>query len=132
MDSFSFSLITPEAVYCAEPAREVEAPGLCGEFGVLPGHMDFISALQAGIVRVEGVNGAKKRLFIAGGVAEVNAVSCTILAEEVVDLSSFSRTDAEARLEAARIRLNETYDAPARIQAERAVKLAETLLDFAA
>lgn len=106
----------------------VEAPGTLGEFGVLPGHMHFISTLRPGIVTIHETEDKATRVFVAGGIAEVNPVSCTILAERVIDLATLTRADAEARLTRAKAALDETLDETAKNDAAREIELAETLV----
>lgn len=128
MQSLQFDLVTPQAVFFSGAVKMVEAPGTLGDFGVLAGHMPFISTLKAGKITIHQESGNQSRLFVAGGIAEVNAAACTILAEQVVDLASFTRADAEARLAKAKSAQQDAFDDNARQTAEREVKLAEALL----
>ncbi len=43
------SLTTPRGSVIDTEVDEVTAPGALGEFGVLPGHIPFLSALRAGV-----------------------------------------------------------------------------------
>lgn len=127
MNTFTFDLVTPQATLFSGAVNMVEAPGTLGDFGVLAGHMPFISTLRAGLVTIHETAGIKK-IFVAGGIAEVNAKSCTILAEQVIDLDKLTRADAEARLAAAKAAANNAFDESAKIVAASEVKLAEALL----
>ena len=128
IDTLTFDLVTPQATFFSGQVTMVEAPGTLGDFGVLPGHMPFISTLRAGVVTVHDGKSSQSRMFVTGGIAEVNAQSCTILAEQVVDLGSFSRADAEARLAKAKETADSTFDDDAKIVAIREVEMAEALL----
>lgn len=77
-------LITPEKILFSGDITQVNLPGEAGDFGVLPGHMPLIAALQAGIAEIETTAG-KERYTIGGGVAEITPDKCVVLA-----------TDAEA------------------------------------
>ena len=44
------SITTPTGALVDTEADEVTAPGALGEFGVLPGHIPFLSALKAGVL----------------------------------------------------------------------------------
>ena len=46
------TVVTPTGSVVAGEAEELVAPGVEGEFGVLPGHVSFISALRAGVLTV--------------------------------------------------------------------------------
>ncbi len=107
----------------------VEAPGVCGDFGVLPGHMAFISALRPGVVTIHGEK-MPVRVFVASGVAEVNADSCVILAEHVVDLSAVTHADAEVRLAQAKTALDNAFDDASRVDAARELAVAEAIVNL--
>jgi F-type H+-transporting ATPase subunit epsilon len=51
------SLTTPRGALVDQDVDEVNAPGVLGEFGVLPGHVPFLSALRPGVLvyRAQGV-----------------------------------------------------------------------------
>ena len=51
MEKLHLEIITPEKLLVREDADIVEAPGAAGEFGVLPGHVPFLSTLDHGEVR---------------------------------------------------------------------------------
>lgn len=87
--TFKFELISPEEKLISEDVTMVTIPGEEGEFGVLEGHSPLLSAVKAGVVRVnkEAMNDNPRRIFVAGGFADVGPTHCTLLAEEVHDLS---------------------------------------------
>ncbi|HEY0901076.1 MAG TPA: ATP synthase F1 subunit epsilon [Micavibrio sp.] len=89
--SFNFELVSPERRLISEPARMAVVPGEEGDFGVLPGHASLVATIRPGIVEVHGADGsAVRRIFIAGGFADVTATSCTILAEEAINVSDLN------------------------------------------
>lgn len=128
MNTFMFDLVTPQATFFSGAVTLVEAPGTLGEFGVLAGHMPFISTLKPGVVRVHEQAQTQTRLFVAGGIAEVNPSSCTILAEQVVDLATVTRADAEARLAKAKEAQENAFDEDAKFVAAQELETAEALL----
>ena len=79
--------------------RQVTIPGTEGEFGVLEGHSPLLSGVKAGIVRVHknAMNDNPRRIFVAGGFADVTADRCVLLAEEAQDLTlvDISALDAD-------------------------------------
>ena len=95
-DTFKLELVTPEKLVFSAEVAMVEIPGEEGDFGVLAGHSPFISTIRPGIVTIYSDH--PQRVFVAGGVAEVNPASCTILAEKVIDLAQATLSDAQARL----------------------------------
>jgi F-type H+-transporting ATPase subunit epsilon len=48
------SVTTPTGALVETDADEVIAPGVLGEFGVLPGHIPFLSALRPGVLSFRG------------------------------------------------------------------------------
>lgn len=98
-------IVTPAGVVVREDVDEVEAPGVLGHFGVLPGHRPFMSQLRAGQLRYRT---GKDDHFVAvhWGFAEVLPNKVTILVEtaEVADDIDLSRAEsakqrAETRLQ---------------------------------
>jgi F-type H+-transporting ATPase subunit epsilon len=77
-------VVTPKGVAVAGEADAVTAPGLVGEFGVLPGHGPFISALKPGVLRVR-LGGNDRRYAVGRGYAEVKQNRVVILVEDAVD-----------------------------------------------
>ena len=75
-----FELATPNRLVVSEDVDEVVAPGLQGYFGVLPGHVPFLTSLQSGEVSYRSGR-TEQYLAVSGGFAEVQGDRMTILAE---------------------------------------------------
>ena len=83
-DTFTFELVTPDKLLLSTQAVYVNAPGVEGDFGVLPGHMPFVSLLREDSVLSINDETDKTHVFtISGGLAQVTATSVTILAEGI-------------------------------------------------
>lgn len=83
----NFSLVSPEREVFTGLVDQVDAPGVEGDFGVLPEHAPFMTALREGPVTV--FTGTARRVFtVRGGFADVNAEGLTILAEEASEVSA--------------------------------------------
>ncbi len=83
----SFSLVSPEREVFAGQVDQVDAPGVEGDFGVLPDHAPFMTALREGQVTVH--NGGSTRVFtVRGGFADVTPAGLTILAEEASEAAA--------------------------------------------
>lgn len=73
-------IVTPVRPIVDAEVTEVVVPGSEGEFGVLPLHVTFLGALAPGVLTyVE--DGAKRRVVLDGGFAEVRGDDLTILAD---------------------------------------------------
>ena len=64
------SLTTPRGSLVEAEVDEVTAPGAMGEFGVLPGHVPFLSALQPGVFSFR-TKDQTRVLAVSEGVLEV-------------------------------------------------------------
>ncbi len=73
-------IVTPDRNLLSEEVEYVGAPGVSGEFGVLPNHIPFLSALGIGSLFYKK-NGKKFFIFLSGGFAEVTPTKVTVLAE---------------------------------------------------
>lgn len=60
-------VITPISVCVDRPARRIVAEGPDGRFGMLPGHIDFVSELVPGILLYETEEGAERFVAINSG-----------------------------------------------------------------
>ncbi|MDD2218527.1 MAG: F0F1 ATP synthase subunit epsilon [Desulfoplanes sp.] len=79
-NTIHFEIVTPDRQLLSEDVEYVGAPGINGEFGVLPNHIPFLSALGIGSLYYKK-NGKKYYVFIAGGFAEVSPQKVSVLAE---------------------------------------------------
>ena len=78
-DKITLRVVTPSQLLLDEEVDEVTAPGVLGQFGVLPNHIAFLGLLEAGEVSYR--HGATRRfLAVSGGYAEVLDNVMTILA----------------------------------------------------
>jgi len=79
-DRFQLRIYTPERELADCEVREVTAPGVWGEIGVLPDHAALVTILEAGVLSYRG-SGEVTRLRISGGFAEVRDNVMTVLAD---------------------------------------------------
>lgn len=78
-DQLVLDVVTPEALLVSEAVDEVTAEGVEGDFGVLPGHINFLTALRPGVLTYR-IGTSVHRVEIPGGIAEVLNNRVTILA----------------------------------------------------
>jgi F-type H+-transporting ATPase subunit epsilon len=97
--TFNFELVSPEKILVSESAWQVVIPGEDGYFGVRAGHMSLIAAIRPGVVEVIAKEGEQARkIFIAGGFADVTAQNCTILAEQAINVSDLDAVKIEQEI----------------------------------
>ena len=96
----NFDLVSPEAKLVSEPMYLVEIPGDDGTFGVSAGHCSLVSSLRYGVVRLRRDENSDEvqEIFIAGGFADVTPESCTILAEQAINVKDMDLESLEQYL----------------------------------
>ena len=107
-DKILLEIVTPDRKLLSAEADVVVCPGVEGQFGVLHGHIPFLSALDIGEMYYR--DGAKTEyLSVSGGFAEVTSKKVTIVAEAAelgreIDIERARRAmeRAEKRLAAAK------------------------------
>ena len=105
-------LVTPERQLLDTDVEEVYAPGVLGQFGVLPEHVNFLTALGTGELRYR-TNGADHYVAVSGGILEVLDDLVTVLAdtaESAEEIDVARARQAEERLKHALART--AADAP--------------------
>jgi F-type H+-transporting ATPase subunit epsilon len=95
-DTLKLEIVTPDGVKLAEEVEQFTAPGVEGEFGVLPQHAPFLTALIAGIVTYTQ-GGQTTSVAIGSGFAEVNGDKAVLLTNKFV---------TKETLDAVRVRLD--------------------------
>jgi F-type H+-transporting ATPase subunit epsilon len=73
-------IVTPHGLVLSEDVDEVTAAGTEGEFGVLPGHVPFITTLKVGMLILKKDN-KTEYVFVNSGYAEVSTDKVVILAD---------------------------------------------------
>jgi F-type H+-transporting ATPase subunit epsilon len=125
--TFKFELVTPERIELSEDVEQVLVPGMEGQFTVLPGHTPVISTLRPGVVEVTRPDARRTRIYVKGGVAEVDAEHVTLLAERALDLEAVEPATIAEELEAAEADLAAAADDAARLVAAAAVESLRSL-----
>ncbi|MGO9602156.1 MAG: ATP synthase F1 subunit epsilon [Candidatus Binataceae bacterium] len=94
-DLFSLKLVTPTGIVFEGQVKQVTAIGPLGEFGVLADHINFITSLLPGVLRIEKQGGITETWVISGGLAEVKDGTMTLLASGAEAPTSIDRAQAE-------------------------------------
>jgi len=104
--TIKLEIVTPDRVVLSEDVEYVGVPGVMGQFGVLKNHIPFLSALSIGSLYYKK-DGETKYVFVAGGFAEVDGDSITILAEAAERAEEIDIERARKAKERAEKRLQE-------------------------
>ncbi len=99
-ETTDFELVSPEKLLISQPAEMVVVPGTEGDFGALPRHAPMITGVRPGVIDVYENGKVEKRIFVAGGFAEVTETRITVLAEEAIPLTELTAEGVLARIRA--------------------------------
>ncbi|MCP9438699.1 MAG: F0F1 ATP synthase subunit epsilon [Nitrospira sp.] len=103
---FLLEVVTPEKLLLSQQVDEVIAPGLEGDFGVLPGHCHFLSMLRIGELRYR-VGDQINHMAVLWGYAEVTPTRVTVMAEIAEKAEDIDVERATAKVEEAERRLKQ-------------------------
>lgn len=129
MSEFRLEVVTPESTVVRADVEMVVCPGLMGEFGVMPNHINMLAALKIGIMRYR-IQGRDEYVFVSGGFADKNDNVLSVLAETAERADSIDRARAERARERAEKRLAERNENVDVARAEAALQRALTRLQL--
>lgn len=114
-DKLHLEIVTPEEMILQQDVNYVMATGCEGEFGVMPGHTPFMTALKIGVLSYDDEEGQTHWAFINRGFAEVLPTKVTILAEsaelrEKIDISRAERARKRAEERISEAKTNKDVD----------------------
>jgi len=130
-NALQLDVVTPDRQVVSQAVEYVSAPGVEGEFGVLPNHVSLLSALAIGVLRYN-TGGQSHNVFISGGFAEVSDNTVTVLAESAELAEDIDQARALAARERAEKRLAEKAETVDCTRATASLKRAVTRLNIAA
>ncbi len=87
MAGLHFELVSPARLLFSGSVASVTLPGTEGEMGIYPGHAPVLSTLKPGVVTVTRDGGSTDRIFVKGGMVEVNPQGLTLLAEVAIPMA---------------------------------------------
>jgi F-type H+-transporting ATPase subunit epsilon len=133
VDKVAFELVAPERLLASIEADMVVIPGAEGDFGVLPQHAPFMSLLRPGVISIYQGDKVDRRVFVAGGFAEVNERGCIVLAERAEPMEEVQAEAARRILRDAEEDLGDARDRSEaeRQRLERAVEIARARVEAA-
>jgi F-type H+-transporting ATPase subunit epsilon len=90
MATFHFDLVSPEKLAFSGEVDQVDVPGVEGDFGVLAGHAPVVAAIRPGILTII-TGGARQKIIVLGGLAEMSDKGLTVLADVATSLEDLDR-----------------------------------------
>jgi F-type H+-transporting ATPase subunit epsilon len=120
-----FELVSPSKVFFEGTVEEINAPGIEGDFGVLPGHTPFLTFLNIGEL-IYKVNGNEKYVAIDGGIIEVLPTRVIAIVDDAYHAEDINLKEAEDLKVNSEQRLRELNEDDKEYAAEKA-KLSKAL-----
>jgi len=110
--TLKFELVSPEAKLMSESVAMAVVPGAEGDFGVMAGHASLVATVRAGVVNIyrDSLDTPSKRIFVAGGFADVTGENCTILAEQAIDVDNLDKADIDRQIQEIEVELKDIED----------------------
>jgi len=108
---FLLEIVTPERALVSERVDSVRAPGIDGEFGVLPSHVRMIAGVGTGLLRYRPAGASDwSELAVSEGLVEVLPDRVIVLAQTAEAAQEIDVKRAEAALARARQKLEHPQD----------------------
>lgn len=109
MGKVNLEVVTPSGSVAEAQADIVVAPGIEGEFGVLPGHINFLSGILPGELRYTN-DGKTEYMAVTSGFAEVSNDKVSILVDSAEMAHEIDLERANSAMERAQGRLAKKRD----------------------
>jgi len=122
-DKLTLDIVTPYGHVFTDEVDEIIGSGSEGEFGVLPGHVPFLTTIKIGMLTYKKGN-ETGHFFVNWGYAEVGPEKVTILADSAEKSEDIDVERAKAQMERSEARLKkeeEIDEARAKAAIERGI-----------
>ena len=97
MSKVLLEIVTPDKLLLSKEVDEVICPGADGDFGVLPGHCQFLSSLRVGELQYR-IGEETHYLSIMWGFVDVTPTRVTVLAEVAEKAEDIDVERAQAKV----------------------------------
>src|SRR5256712_13451960 len=97
MSKILLEIGTPDKILLSKEVDEVICPGADGDFGVLPGHCQFPSALRVGELQYR-IGEARHSYWVMWGFADVTPTRVPVLAEVAEKAEDIDIESAQAKV----------------------------------
>lgn len=102
----ALEIVTPEGVQLAESVRELTAPSVGGEVGILPGHRPLMAALRTGVVSYR-VGAEERRVAVGRGFLDVSVGRAVVLTDRFIRKEDVDAVRVRLELKDADLELSE-------------------------
>ena len=104
MGTLYLEVVTPEKSLISQEVQTVVAPGSLGEFGILEGHIPFLTGIMPGEIRYVSEE-KKEYVAVTSGFVEVHDNKVSILVDTAEKAAKIDIERAQQSMERARKRL---------------------------
>jgi len=108
-NKLKLEIVTPYGLIFSEEVDEVTASGSEGEFGVLPGHVPFVTTLKVGMLIAKTAR-ESKIFFVNWGYAEIDTDKVLVLADSAEKSEEIDVERAKSAMKRAEERLKKTEE----------------------
>ena len=84
MATFNLTIVSAERKIFEGEVKQIQATGVEGELGILPGHTPLLTAIKPGIVKFTFQDGNEEVIYVSGGFLEVQPNIVTVLADVAI------------------------------------------------
>ena len=84
MATFNLTVVSAEEKIFSGDVKSIQATGIEGELGVLPGHTPLLTAIKPGIVKLTLEDNNEEVIYVSGGFLEVQPTIVTVLADVAI------------------------------------------------
>ena len=130
-EGIQLEVITPEKLVFSGKVDDVVFPGIEGEFGVLRGHVPFLSGLGSGVMSYSLDDGKRVFYAVGQGYVEVTGSRAIVLTEmakpaEQIDTAQVQKNKESAEQKLAKL----STDDPEFEEVKKALREAEVMLSI--
>ena len=127
-EKFTLEIISPDNLIIKTSAIEVVIPSFEGEMGILKGHIDLITFLRPGIIKI--ADDTEKNFFVEDGTVEFSNDNLLILTSTARELKTIDKNelkilldDAETKLKKPEITDKERYQLSYKVETLKNISL---------
>jgi len=104
-EKFTVEIISPDKTIIKTETSEVQIPSYEGEMGILKDHIQLITFLRPGIIKIK--NGNEKEFFVEEGTVEFSNNNLLILTSKAKDLSNVDKKSLSTLLSEAEKKISD-------------------------
>lgn len=88
--SILFRILLPSTTYLEVEAKQVNIPGSEGVFNVLPGHENFITSIEIGLISIF-TSSSCINCYVYGGIIEVSSNEVNVMTEYAINTLEYNK-----------------------------------------